>query len=111
MTTYDQACARAATEQGLDPFVAAMKSQTGHDVEVWQTGGFTMVAAVRGTQERIYTVTHEEGYVVVAWPSIEAWDEQTGDDDEYVVLLDGTDADEHTVDRAVQTILDHDGGL
>lgn len=42
---YSAACARAATAQGLDPIVTALRA-AGYPVDVEQTGGFCMVAYV-----------------------------------------------------------------
>lgn len=42
---YDEACKRAATDQGLDPVVAYLSEQR-LPVTIEQTGGFCMVAAV-----------------------------------------------------------------
>lgn len=44
---YLVACKAAATAQGLDPVVEALTG-AGIEVDVEQTGGFTMVAVVRG---------------------------------------------------------------
>lgn len=48
--TYEEACVAAATDQGLDPIVAALEA-AGVPVSVEQTGGFCMVAYVYGESD------------------------------------------------------------
>lgn len=62
MRTYDERCAYATTQQGLDPVVEAL---AGFGVEVEQTGGFTMVAVVT-TGDDVVCVTDD----TPAWTTV-----------------------------------------
>lgn len=83
MNDYDAACAYHATAQGLDPFTQAAR-EAGLEVQVWQTGGFTMVAAVVDSAGALWTVTCEDGYILVRFDSVSAWDED--DEERYEVV-------------------------
>jgi hypothetical protein len=43
--SYERACAAAATDQGLDPIMAALKAG-GFEPELWQSGGFCMIVTL-----------------------------------------------------------------
>lgn len=59
--SYADACANATSAQGLDPVIDAL-TLAGVPVEVWQTGGFCMVAAVRDIEgDGIIAITGEVG--------------------------------------------------
>lgn len=70
---YEAACKHAATAQGLDPFVDAARA-AGLNVEVWQTGGFCMVAAIAHPTRADwhYMVTDEGGCLVTLMDNSEA---------------------------------------
>jgi len=71
--SYEEACRRAATDQGLDPIVAELAA-AGITHHVEQTGGFTMVAVVplfttRGAWVGI--TSGDPGWFVVGYDSDE----------------------------------------
>lgn len=76
--TYNEACEKAATDQGLDPIVEALRSE-GFDPIVEQTGGFTMVVYVYANEEhtRWFGITSGEtwnggsGWLVCAYLGLE----------------------------------------
>lgn len=55
--SYDEACAAAATNQGLDPITEALTA-AGITHEVEQTGGFTMVVTVN-VPTGVVALTHD----------------------------------------------------
>lgn len=89
MDGYSAACRRAATDQGLDPFVEAARAAD-LPVQVWQTGGFTMLAAVVGVP--LFTVSYESGYIVGQWPDQATYD--TGADAAVAMIGDQLSAEE-----------------
>lgn len=59
--SYEARCDAATTAQGLDPAVAALRA-AGIPVQVWQTGGFCMVAAVPDAEgEGVIAITGDVG--------------------------------------------------
>ena len=58
---YDLACRQAATDQGLDPALDALRG-AGLPVTVEQTGGFCMVLAVYAEDRRYVMVTTQAEY-------------------------------------------------
>lgn len=85
-STYEAACRRATTDQGLDPVVAYLTEQ-GIQHTVDQTGGFTMVVFCRrpGTERSVGITSSDEdrGYLVGGYVG-ENWEEEGG-----VELADG----------------------
>jgi hypothetical protein len=58
---YEEACARAATRQGLDPVIETLTA-AGLDADAVNTGGFTMVACVyRPGTDRYVGITAYDG--------------------------------------------------
>lgn len=101
---YGAACTAAAEGQGLGVF-ARVGRHYGLTVEMWQTGGFTMVAAVRLPGGRLATVTHETGWVLVVSDSEQAWDEWDNPAlPEPALVFDGSSARPTVLDvvRAIQ---------
>lgn len=101
---YAQACRDAAEAQGVGTF-ARVGRHYGLSVEVWQTGGFTMVAAVRLPGGRLATVTREAGWMLMVSESEDAWDQW--DDPTHpdpVLVFDGSDRRPTVLDvvRAIQ---------
>lgn len=59
--SYDVACARYATDQGLDP-IGTILTLSGIPWELWQTGGFCMVIHIAHTDPNYYLwLTDENG--------------------------------------------------
>jgi hypothetical protein len=84
--SYDRACRRAATQQGLDPLTVAATARklelTGAGVkyDVEQTGGFTMVACFYlDDRDEVVTITNEGDWIVIA-QSRAQWEDYTADD-------------------------------
>jgi hypothetical protein len=82
--SYDRACRRAATNQGLDPLTVAATAREGEltsagiSYVVEQTGGFTMVACFRHADE-VVTITNEGAWMVIA----QSWDNWINCGEEY----------------------------
>lgn len=69
--TYDEACRKATTDQGLDPVIAALTAaDIDHTVE--QTGGFTMVVTVKAPTGT-FGITDDGGYLLGFYPG-DSWE-------------------------------------
>lgn len=92
--SYDEACERAATDQGLDPICDVLRG-AGIPHTVDQTGGFTMcvnVPLVEGGTQYLY-LTSEDDLVLIGryWDCLPVYCDGCGDipDSEYgTVTLD-----------------------
>lgn len=98
---YDAACAAAATDQGLDPVVAAL-AEAGIDVAVEQTGGFTMVATVTVPGGVAAVTADAPGAYLVGQYRGDAWTE--GDEEYGYATVEGTEAMVAEVRRVVAEI-------
>jgi hypothetical protein len=95
-TSYTDACAAAATRQGLDPVVAAL-TDAGLVPVVEQTGGFTMVVAVYAKDGTV-VVTDDGGYLVGQFAG-DTWHD--GPDEAAVYTFD------LTLDQMVAAVTEH----
>jgi hypothetical protein len=74
---YIEACQAAADAQGITEIVEAL-APVGIEAEVWQTGGFCMVAAVRGASGDLHVVTKDGSYLLCHYPDADTWTEDEG---------------------------------
>lgn len=69
--SYEEACQRATTDQGLDPVTEAL-SAAGIPHVVEQTGGFTMVVTVKA-RNGTFGITDDGGYLLGFYPG-DSWE-------------------------------------
>lgn len=74
---YIEACQAAADAQGITEIVEAL-APVGIEADVWQTGGFCMVAAIRGTSGDLHVVTKDGSYLLGHYPDENTWTEDEG---------------------------------
>lgn len=69
MIDYGAACRKAATDQGLDPVVTALRHSCVR-VSVEQMGGFCMVAIVERDADdaELWITMESDGYLIVSYP-------------------------------------------
>lgn len=84
---YDAACQHSADAQGITAIVAALNAR-GVAAEVWQTGGFCMVAAVRLAADRFIGMNDDGGLLVIEYTQAQ-WDGEDETPDEHVHRFDG----------------------
>jgi hypothetical protein len=96
--SYDRACRRAATDQGLDPITVAAwvrkneLEKAGVSYYVEQTGGFTMVACFYTSAHEAITVTNEGAWIVCVQDTPQ-WLDGSGDKFEDLSSTEIQDAD------------------
>jgi hypothetical protein len=78
--SYEDACRKAATDQGLDPVIEALTT-AGIDHQVEQTGGFTMVVTVK-VPAGTFAITVDGPYVLGFYTD-DSWDAHERDDATY----------------------------
>lgn len=83
MNNYDEACKAAATNQGLDPALSALRA-AGIRHELEQTGGFTMVVTVPVQDGTIgITADEDDEFLAVFYPGTAWQDGPEGDEDSW----------------------------
>ena len=90
---YDEACKAAATAQGLDPVLEALRDK--RLVELEQTGGFCMAVTV-GYENGTWAITAEGSTYYAYWYPGETWHEGPAED--------GVEHTAPSIDELVRTV-------
>lgn len=94
---YAKACQEAADRQGITPIVEALAAAD-IEADVWQTGGFIMVAVVHATDGDMFVITDDGPYLVGRYK-----------DEEGLYTGEGTFASYDTLPEVVAALQPHTG--